>query len=563
MYAGDSIEELPRVTELLRIDVKQYFFSTDAEMLLAIKRAQQDGYEVIVSGSDSARTKCETLGLGCVLVNTSRRTIVELFRRAKLIQSIRYKESEYRNQLVTAFDLVPDSIIYLDEKDRVSLINRAGLGMLELKHDQEILDKPLCDFISSEMLPGILRDRRQHSGRVLDVCGKTALLRSAPVFFDKRFLGTVLSLQHASEVEKLEHAVRRQAHSSGMTANACFNDLESSSCSHPMQRCLTRALQYANTNSTVLIIGESGTGKELLAQSIHNASPRMGSSFVALNCAALPQTLLESELFGYDEGAFSGAKRGGKPGYFELAHRGTLFLDELGLMPLNVQMQLLRVLQEKQVLRVGGRKMIPVDVRVIAATNANLVEKVRDGSFREDLYYRISVLHVAIPPLRERIQDIPPLAQQYLKMFCREHKKHISSCSHELMEALQGHDWPGNVRELVNYMMRLVVCSPGPILTLEDLQRSDIRLNKCPISPNEQTATADTRISEDKKNNRKSRGEPCIQLRPDTLEQMEKDIIRWHMRRYRGNRLKICEELQISRTTLWKKLKTMDDGISE
>ncbi len=560
-YANDVIDELPRVTELLKIDVKQYCFKNDAEMLQAIKKARQDGNEVIVSGSDSARRKCDALGLPCVLVNTSRRTIIELISRAKLIRNIRDREIEHRKQLMTTFDLVPESIFYLDADNKVTLVNRAGLGMLELEHESDILDKPITDFISSDVFVNVIKDRRQHSGRVVDVLGKTALLRSAPVCIDSKFLGTVLSLQRASEVEKLEHAVRREALSTGMTARSHFSDLERSARSRSMQKCLTRALRYAETNSTILIIGESGTGKELLAQSIHNASPRRNRPFVALNCAALPQTLLESELFGYDEGAFSGAKRGGKPGYFELAHGGTIFLDELGLLPLNVQMQLLRVLQEKQVLRVGGRKMIPVDVRVVAATNANLEEKVREGSFRQDLFYRISVLHIAIPPLRKRLQDIPQLVDDYLKIFCKENNKNITRCDDALLNVLQRHDWPGNVRELVNYMVRLVVCSPGPLLTVEDLDRSDIHLNSCSENESERTVVPEINRPEEDTVPEESLSDAFIHLRPNTMERMEQEIIRWHMERYEGNRLKICDELQISRTTLWKKLKAMETGL--
>ncbi len=562
-YAGEVIEELPRVTELLQLDVQQYYFRTDAEMLLAITKAQQDGYEVIVSWSDSARKKCDAMGLWCVLVTSSRRTVVELFRRAKLIRDIHDKERDYRKQLVTAFDLVPEGILYLDAQNRVSLINHAGLELLDLQHENQIAGQPITDHIAHDVFFRVLNDRRRHSGKVIDVLGKNVVLRSAPVLLDNRFLGTVLSLQRASEVEKLEHEVRRQAVSSGMTADARFIDLEKTCCSRAMQKCLSRALGYAKTNSTILIMGESGTGKDLLAQSIHNASPRSRHAFVALNCAALPQPLLESELFGYDEGAFSGAKRGGKPGYFELAHEGTLFLNEVGLMPLNMQLQLLRVLQEKQILRVGGRKMIPADVRVIAATNANLEEKVKEGRFRQDLFYRISVLHIAIPPLRRRIQDIPPLAEQYLQMFCKEYGRSISGCSETLVKAFQGHTWPGNVRELVNYMMRLAVCSPGPLLSLEDLEHADIRLENCQVQSSERDMMPEAASAKDKMHTKKLRGDSSIQLRPDTLVRMEEEIIRWHMRRYNGNRVKICEELQISRTTLWKKLKSMQNGSPE
>jgi transcriptional regulator with PAS, ATPase and Fis domain len=544
-YSGEAIEELERISSLLDINVEQYFFTIDMDMTDAITQAQRDGNAVIVSGSDRAREKCEGLGLPCIVVNTSRRTMEEILRRASLIREVRDREIEYRKQLQTAFDLVPESIFYLDADDNVTLVNRPGISVLELTSEAAILGRPITSFITNSILATTIAERQAHSGLVLDVLGTTVILRTSPVFISDRYLGAVLSLQRASEIEKSEHKVRRQVFTSGMVAKTSFGELESTARSSAMRQCLERATRYAKTHNTILIMGESGTGKELLAQSIHNASPRRRQPFVAINCAALPLSLLESELFGYDEGAFTGAKRGGKPGYFELAHSGTIFLDELGLLPLHVQMQLLRVLQEKQVLRVGGRKMIPVDVRVIAATNADLAAAVADGSFRQDLYYRINVLHVAIPPLRQRQEDIPLLVAHYLALLSHENRKTISSCSDELMRILKQHYWPGNVRELVNYMMRLVVCSQGPLLTIEDLEKSDIRLT------HSKENTIETKPIEDNS---------LIQIQPGTMDNMEQEIIRWHVRHYNGNRAKICDALQISRTTLWKKLKQVSSN---
>jgi transcriptional regulator with PAS, ATPase and Fis domain len=547
LHVDDAIEEMDRITGMVDIKVQQYFFTTDESMTDAIIRARNDGYKVVVSGSDSAKRKCDQFGLPCAVVNTSRRTMTEIMRRACLIREVREHELEHRKQLQSAFNFVPEGIFYVDEEDNVTLVNRPGLAVLELSSETEIVGKSICSFITNPDFITLFSERRAHSGLVIDVLGSTVILRTSPLFINDRYLGAVVCLQRASEIEKSEHKVRRQSLSSGMVAKAHFGDLESTAHSPAMRECLERANRYAKTHNTVLIIGESGTGKELLAQSIHNASPRRNEPFVAINCAALPQSLLESELFGYDEGAFTGAKRGGKPGYFELAHTGTIFLDELGLLPLHVQMQLLRVLQEKQVMRVGGRKMIPVDVRVVAATNADLTAAVADESFRQDLYYRINVLNVAIPPLRQRQEDIPLLITWYLAKYGKENNKHITSCNDEVLDAFVRHSWPGNVRELVNYMMRLVVCSKGPHITLDDLRKSDIRLSstgewKAPV---EVPAEAAPEAPEDQ----------LIRLVPDTMLNMENEIIRWHLDRFDGNRAQICDALQISRSTLWKRLK--------
>lgn len=554
LSADYAIEELAWVAERFKINMQPYVFRNVEELEKAVVQARRDGCRVVVSGSDNARRACDQYGLPCFLVNTSRRTMVELVRRAMLIAEVRDREIANRKKLSITLDLVPESVFFLDSDDRVSLVNHHGLDLLELKGEGEIVGRLFADFIDNPAFLKTLVERQPHSGRVTEFAGKTLLSHSAPVFVQKKYLGMVLSLQRASEVERLEHRVRREAHSAGLTAESTFTDMEKVAASPAMRACLKRARQFAASEGTILITGESGTGKELLVQSIHNGSTRRDQAFVAINCAALPLTLLESELFGYEEGSFTGARRGGKPGYFELAHGGTLFLDELGLLPLHVQMQLLRVLQSRQVLRVGGRKMIPVDVRVVAATNADLAALVADGTFRQDLYYRINVLHLAIPPLRERPEDIPLLAGLYLPRFSRENGRDISGLSPALVRLFQAHSWPGNVREFLNYLMRLVISAPGPVLAAEDLEHSDIRLGGVSRSVSAPGPTATLTVEP---GDMEEGGTGTIRLRPGSLESLEEEIIRWSMIRHNGSRQEVCAELGLSRTTLWKKLKKM------
>ncbi len=225
--------------------------------------------------------------------------------------------------------------------------------------------------------------------------------------------------------------------------------------------------RVAPTSATVLLRGESGVGKELFARAIHFLSPRANKPFVAVNCGAIPETLLEAELFGYEKGAFTGAYSS-KKGKFEMANGGTIFLDEIGELPLHLQVKLLRVLQEKEIERLGGTKPIKVDVRIIAATNRDLERMVREGKFREDLYYRLSVIPIFIPPLRERKEDIPPLVQHFLERFSKEYKKEVR-ISQEVMEAFLRYEWRGNVRELQNVIERMVILDTDGVLTAEDL----------------------------------------------------------------------------------------------
>ncbi len=240
------------------------------------------------------------------------------------------------------------------------------------------------------------------------------------------------------------------------------------SVSEAMEEAINLAGRAAPSKATVLITGESGTGKELIARAIHYTSPRKNESFVAVNCAALSENLLESELFGHEKGAFTGADRQRK-GRFEIANWGTLFIDEVGEIPLTIQVKLLRVLQEQTFERIGGTESISVDVRIVAASNRNLEEMIQDGQFREDLYYRLNVVRINIPPLRKRKSDIPLLVDYFLKKYSEENNKPINGISKESMDLLMKYDYPGNVRELENIIEQAVVLSRGDLITSKDL----------------------------------------------------------------------------------------------
>jgi two-component system response regulator AtoC len=238
---------------------------------------------------------------------------------------------------------------------------------------------------------------------------------------------------------------------------------------HPeMARIYKTIVQIAETPTTVLVTGESGTGKELVARAIHQRSPRAGQPFVAVNVAAMPESLVESELFGHEKGAFTGA-HARKLGKFELAQGGTIFLDEIGSLRLDLQTKLLRALQEREIERLGGVRLVPIDVRVVAATNVNLRQAVRLGTFREDLYYRLNVVPIHVPPLRERRQDIPFLIEHFVRKVARECRRQVDGVSAGALEVLSRYDWPGNVRELENVIHRAVVLAGGPVVMLRDV----------------------------------------------------------------------------------------------
>lgn len=300
-----------------------------------------------------------------------------------------------------------------------------------------------------------------------------------------------------------------------------------------MKKILETAEQIAQSNATVLIEGESGTGKELMAHRIHELSQRKAKTFVPVHCASLTDTLLPSELFGHEKGAFTGATDR-KIGRFERAHGGTLFLDEIGEISQETQIKLLRVLQESEIERVGGTKTIKVDVRLILATNKKLSDEVAKGNFREDLYYRINVIYLKMPPLRERKEDIPLLAKHFIEQFSRQNHKKISGLDDEALKALAAYDWPGNIRELKNIIERMVVLATGKTLTLRNIP-DDLRTSA----------------------NRKE-DEPSLDQigspQHENLEAMEKMMIKRTLAAVEGNKSLAAKKLGISRRTLYRKL---------
>lgn len=350
---------------------------------------------------------------------------------------------------------------------------------------------------------------------------------------DGTISGTVVTIREMKRVYKIVHKY------TGMQARYNFEDLIGES--DELKKIIEYCKNIASSPSTVLIQGESGTGKEVLAQSVHNYSNRRDNGFVALNCGAIPEALIESELFGYTEGAFTSARKGGKPGKFELANGGTLFLDEIGEMPMDMQVKLLRALQEKAITRVGGEKLIPVDVRIIAASNRNLKEEITKGNFRQDLYYRLSVIPVYIPPLKDRREDIPILIRFFLNLKSVKLRKQVPDMDNRMFKALVSYDWPGNVRELENFIEKYVNLDGQMDLNDEimnpDAYHRALTRKKQEIVPVPQ--------------------EPIIQKdRPViNLDELEKQAIEHAIIVMERNMTKVSKALGISRNALYQKVK--------
>jgi len=356
-----------------------------------------------------------------------------------------------------------DAICVIDTNGLVMLVNSAYTQLTGLSAEQVVARPPTVDIDESQesTLLQVLRTGRPVRGVPMKVRPKNrdVIVNAAPIIVGGRVRGAVGIVHDMSEIarlyEELEQVtklVRR------LQARYSFDDIVADSA--VMEQAVEQARRAAETPATVLLRGESGTGKELFAHAIHNASSRRGGQFIRVNCAALADTLLESELFGYAEGAFTGAKKGGRHGLFEAAGGGTIFLDEIGEISLNLQAKLLRVLQEKEIVRVGEARPVPVNVRIIAATNARLEELIARGAFREDLYYRLNVVPIVIPPLRHRREDIPRLALLIIERLNREYGRAVEQIDPEAMARLLAYHWPGNVRELENVIGRALITMP-------------------------------------------------------------------------------------------------------
>lgn len=378
------------------------------------------------------------------------------------------------------FDRIPVPVILLQKDTRIVMINRIFADFLGYRKE-EIIGKPVLEVDKMSRFPNVIETKTAEiAWKHTFENGRTAIVHRIPVLDDNNELlfgfGLLLFQDMAEfhrlvrENRKLEEELKQAKQQLRALHGAKYTWGNVAGKSKPILDTVQLAKKAAKTNSTVLLLGESGTGKELFSHSIHNESNRARGPFVKINCAAIPADLLESELFGYEGGSFSGANRKGKLGKFELANEGTIFLDEIGEMPLDMQVKLLRVLQEKEVDPVGSTISKPINVRVIAATNQDLFALVEQGKFREDLYYRINVLTILIPSLRERGRDdLYELSSRLLLTISDRLDKTILQLSEEAFQTIAGYHWPGNVRELENALERGAILAEGHVIGLDDL----------------------------------------------------------------------------------------------
>ncbi len=430
-----------------------------------IRKAVSDGADLIIGGN-SVTIKAKAMGLCAQRIEVGKESVRQAIDEAWRLWHSNIEERVRVQRLNALVEHVHEGIIAIDQDKRITICNQFAERLLN-SQAQEIFDRPLSEIAPSLAEPDLLQLQQPGLGDYLEIQGNQVVVNRVPIIVDGKFQAGIITLQEVSQIQKIETRIRREAHQKGLVASYDFSMMLGESKAFCASKRL--ALSYANVSSSVMIVGETGTGKELFAQSIHRASQRSGGPFVAVNCAALPESLLESELFGYVGGAFTGASKNGKMGLFELAHTGTIFLDEISEMSLHLQGRLLRVIEEREIMRIGHDTVIPVDIRIIAATNRNLETLVDQGLFRKDLFYRLDVLRLNIPPLRKRGEDVLLLTKHFLRQFDEANGKKRHMLDPEVLPILLNLPWEGNIRHLRNVCERLSVVICETVITAKDI----------------------------------------------------------------------------------------------
>ncbi|MBV7506272.1 sigma 54-interacting transcriptional regulator [Bacillus sp. sid0103] len=483
--------------------------------------------------------KNSQVGTGVVIDDQNR--VVGILTKTDMVMSLLQTSQELKTvktlkrTLETALDHAYDGIVMTDGKKNIQMVSPPLLELFNLQ-PESVLFKPVAKVLPELLLDNVYHSETAEVSEFLEINGIKYIVHRIPILADGKVVGAIgkivfRQLNEVSELfKKLQKAENKASyyHQQFQKSESARFTWENLLTVDPyMEKLKKSAAKAAKGRSTILIRGESGTGKELFAQAIHNSSARSSGKFIVVNCAAIPEDLLESEFFGYDEGAFTGARQKGKLGKFDLANGGTLFLDEVGDMSLTLQAKLLRVLQEREFYRVGGTVRIQVDVRIIAATNRNLEEMVKEGQFREDLYYRLNVISLYAPPLRDRLYDTDHLIGRFMIELNQILGTSITGIDNRAREAMLSYPWPGNVRELRNVMERAMTFAENGKIKFEDLPDYLVKQ----VSSNEPS------------------------LNVSLVENAELEAIKKALVQVQGNKVKAARLLGISRSGLYEKIK--------
>lgn len=526
----EVIKGVKMVGETLGLDIHSYR-ANHKNAYCKIDDAINDGIELIIGGSGVfrrfERNYSKKKDLIFEQIDPSENSVIEAIRKAYKLYEMILDERSKKEIHKTVLDLSTEGIISVDKKGYITTVNPVAEKILGFNKNY-VTGKSINDIITGIKIESILDTGKIEMDKIEDVGDFKIVTNKVPILINNDIMGAVITFQKVTHIQGVEQKIRCRLANKGLVAKYTFENIKGKS--DGIKKVIETAKKYSEMSSTVLIIGETGTGKEVFAQSIHNESNMRNGPFVAVNCSALPGNLLESELFGYAEGAFTGARKGGKQGIFELAHKGTIFLDEIGEIDKNMQARLLRVIQERQVMRIGDDKIIPIDVRIIAATNKDLYEEVENGNFREDLYFRLNVLNLDIPPLRERKEDIEELVSEFLERLNRRLKCKVIGIDNDILRLLKNYDWPGNIREFQNVLEKMIVITKTEMVKLKDV---DFIL-KQPQRKKHETKEDD--------------------IYSCSLKEIEKRVIIKVLTEEKYNKTRTAKRLGIDRSTLFRKI---------
>ena len=526
--SDNMLTDISRISQALNLRIRPYYLkaNTMEEIVRKVDEAGRDGIRLIIGGFKGTKYAASR-GLETLLLESGRASIRHAISRAFRIARSNHLEKQNAQTYKTIIDSAYEGIIVVNQENRLIMFNNAAQKILGLYTRYENL--PIDAVLPESELKTAAKRNGEFFNEVLRFNNLYLSVNKVALRLNGEPFGSVLTFQDITKIEEMEQKIRGLVRSSGHTAKYQFRDIIGESAVIRETKEIARL--YANHDSNILLVGETGTGKELFAQSIHNAGSRAGQPFVALNCATLQDNLLESELFGYADGAFTGARKGGKKGLFELAHNGSIFLDEISEISTALQARLLRVIQEQEVRRLGHDRIIPINVRVLSSSNRDLENLIREGRFRRDLYYRLNVFRIDIPPLRERKQDILLIANHCIRRTAKE----TAFCEIiGIEEILQNYAWPGNIRELKNICERYIAyrisfpkAPPRPLSSFID-------------------GAEFPRATPDKEQSIK-----------EQMRQSESTLIAAYLREYGNNKGKVAQKLGISRQTLWRRMKRL------
>ncbi|OAA90730.1 sigma 54-interacting transcriptional regulator [Clostridium ljungdahlii] len=511
-----------------------YYKNTDAEYIsMLLDKISSKGFRYIIGGV-RILTIAKQKNFISTFLNWECEAIWVAIREAEHIAGIRRKERERAAHFETILNHSYEGIISTDVNNKIIHINSSAGKILNID-TSSCIGTNMEKIISNSKFVTMLNNKQEYSNELFKTKNGSIILNKTSASLENEMIGNVITFQNVDSVHNTEFKIRTKLHHKGLIAKYSFTNIIGKS--PILKETIKKAKIFAKAPSNVLIVGATGTGKELFSQSIHNYSSRKNGPFVAVNCAAIPENLIESEFFGYVRGAFTGASKEGKMGFFELAHEGTIFLDEISEIPLNLQGKLLRVIQENEVMRIGDDKVIPINIRIICATNKDLKLLVKQGEFREDLYYRLCVLQLKLPSLRERGQDILLLTNHYIYEYASTTSKNNPILSPEAQKLFLNYSWDGNIRELRNICEQLVVLNETGIISEQEVSTI------LPITTNNDKKTPsllEPYSSNDLSAQRKH---------------FEKDLIIKALKESNYNKTKAASLLGMNRSTLWKKLK--------